>query len=120
MAINYQNLQSMAASMLQDNGQAITFSYTSGQVINPATGVVSAAGSTTNVAGYGVTLNFRAAEIDGQSVLTSDLKLIANNVSSEPQAGWKVQANSKTYRVMTVSPINPAGTNVIYICQIRE
>lgn len=119
MGINYTALQSTATNLLTDNGQAVTFSYTSGAVINPATGEVTDAGSVTNVAGYGVAVAYKTAEIDGQSVLASDLKLIANNVATAPAVGWTVSVNSRTWRVMNVQPLNPAGTNIMYICQLR-
>lgn len=119
MAINYTALQSTAETLLRDNGQSITFSYTSGAVIDPATGTVSDSGTTETVTGYGIATNFQKAEIDGETVLASDLRLIANNVATEPQPDWTVSVNSKTWRVMNVQPINPAGTNVIYICQLR-
>ena len=119
MGINYTALESTAARLLRDNGQAITFSYETGEVINPATGVVTTPSSETTVDGFGVATNYKNAEIDGQSVLASDLKLLASNIATEPEANWKVTVNGKTWRVMQVNPINPAGTNVMYICQIR-
>ena len=119
MAINYTALQSKAETLLRDNGQSITFSYTSGAVIDPATGTVSDSGTTETVTGYGIATNYNRAEIDGQAILASDLRLIVNNVSTEPQVDWTVSVNSNTWRVMSVQPINPAGTNVIYICQLR-
>lgn len=119
MAINYSNLQTKATALLQNNGQSITFSYTSGAVIDPATGTVTSAGTVTNVSGYGVASNYRNAEIDGESILASDVRLIASNVATEPEPDWTVIVNSRTWRVMDVQPINPAGTNIIYICQLR-
>jgi len=119
MAINYTALQSRAETLLKDNGQTITFSYTSGAVIDPATGTVTSSGSTETVTGYGIATNFQKAEIDGETVLASDLRLIANSVATEPQPDWTVVVNSKTFRVMNVQQINPAGTNIIYICQLR-
>ncbi len=119
MAINYDALQTKAEKLLEDNGQSITFSYTSGAVIDPATGVVSDSGSTETVSGFGIATNFQKAEIDGEAVLASDIRLIANNVAEEPEPDWTVVVNSKTFRVMSVQQINPAGTNIIYICQLR-
>jgi hypothetical protein len=119
MGVNYTALEATATRLLRDNGQAITFSYETGEVINPATGTVTTPASESTVSGYGVASNYKNAEIDGQSVLASDLKLLASNVATEPKANWKVGVNGKTWRVMQVMPINPAGTNVMYICQIR-
>ena len=119
MAMNYSALQTTSERLLRENGQAITFSYTTGAVINPATGEVTDAGTTATVTGYGIATNYQNTEIDGESVLAGDLRLIANNVATEPEPDWTVSVNSKTWRVMNVQPVNPAGTNVIYICQLR-
>ena len=119
MGVNYTALEGTATRLLRDNGQAITFTYETGEVINPATGVVTTPASNSTVSGYGVATNFKNAEINGDTILSSDLKLLASNVASEPKANWRVGVNGRTWRVMQVSPINPAGTNVMYICQIR-
>lgn len=119
MGVNYTALQATATNLLRDNGQSITFTYETGEVIDPATGTVTTPASETTIAGFGVATNYKNAEIDGQSVLASDLKLLASNIATEPQVDWQVTVNSKTWRVMSVMPINPAGTNVMYICQIR-
>jgi len=120
MGINYTALQTKATNILTNNGQEITFSYTSGEDIDPATGVVSSAGSTTTVTGYGAATRYRNIEIDGETIQASDLRLICNSVATEPQVGWNVSVNSNSFRVMEVESVNPAGTNVIYICQIRK
>lgn len=119
MGVNYTALEATATRLLRDNGQAITFTYETGEVIDPATGVVTTPASESTVDGFGVATNYKNAEIDGQSVLASDLKLLASNVATEPKPNWKVGVNGETWRVMQVMPVNPAGTNVMYICQIR-
>ena len=119
MGINYAALESTATRLLRDNGQAIVFTFETGEVIDPATGTVTTPASESTVNGYGVATNFKNAEIDGQSVLASDLKLLASNISTAPTVGAKVSVNGKTWRIMQVMPINPANTNVMYICQIR-
>jgi len=102
MAVNYASLQKTAFNLLKANGQAITFSYTSGEDIDPATGVVSDAGTSVNVTGYGAATKYKNMEIDGEA------------------KGWNVYVNSGNWRVMDVEEISPAGTNVIYICQLRK
>ena len=119
MGINYTALQSTATRLLQSNGQSVTFRYETGEVINPATGTVTTPASEETVPGFGVAINYKNAEIDGQTVLASDLKLLVSNLATAPEVNWKVTVNSKAWRVMQVMPINPAGTNVMYILQIR-
>lgn len=119
MGINYTALQSTATRLLRDNGQSITFTYEIGQVINPSTGTVTTPASEETVSGFGVAINYKNAEINGETVLSSDLKLLASNIATAPEVNWEVTVDSKTWRVMQVMPINPAGTNVMYILQIR-
>ena len=93
MGLNHSALESTATRLLRDNGQAITFSYETGEVIDPATGVVTTPASSGSVSGYGVATNYKNAEIDGQSILASDLKLLASNVATEPKVDWEVGVN---------------------------
>lgn len=118
MAIDYAKLQATALRLLTQNGQAITFSYETEGDINPATGAGSE-GDTITVAGVGVASRYKNMEIDGTVILASDLKLICNNVATEPQPQWRVSVNSKIFTVLDVMPVNPAGQNIIYICQLR-
>lgn len=120
MAVNYTSLQNTAYNLLKANGQAITFSYTSGEDVDPATGVVSDAGSSVTVTGYGAATKYKNMEIDGEAINASDLRLICDNVATKPEQGWNVYVNSGNWRVMNVEEISPAGTNVIYICQLRK
>ena len=120
MAVNYASLQKTAFNLLKANGQAITFSYTSGADIDPATGIVSDAGTSVNVTGYGAATKYKNMEIDGEAIQASDMRLICDNVATKPEQGWNVYVNSGNWRVMDVEEISPAGTNVIYICQLRK
>tara|TARA_R110000772_G_scaffold9385_1_gene30847 strand:- start:8199 stop:8561 length:363 start_codon:yes stop_codon:yes gene_type:complete len=120
MAVNYTSLQKTALNLLEANGQAITFSYTTGEDIDPATGVVSDAGSTITVTGFGAATRYRNIEIDGEAIQASDMRLICDNVSTKPEQGWNIYVNSGNWRVMDVQEISPAGINVIYICQLRK
>lgn len=119
MGINYAALQTRFAALIQANGQAITFSYSAGATNNVATGAETG-GSPTNVEGFGVLAGYKNDEIDGQTIEQGDAKLICNHVGTKPEPEWQVTVNSEVWRVMSVRPINPAGTNIIYICQLRK
>ena len=119
MSINYSDLQATATRLLTDNGQAVTFIYQSGEVINPATGVVTTQPTPVNVTGFAVVSNYKNSEINQESILASDIKLLTTNLGTEPKTNWVVTVDSKTWRVMQVTPSNPAGTNLMYTCQLR-
>lgn len=125
MALNYTSLQTTALNLLKANGQAISFTYSADRVVNPATGAVTQAGSTTTLSGFGAATKYKNIEIDGEAIKAGDLRLICNNTKLgeteiKPEQGWNVLTNSATWRVMDVEELNPAGINVIYICQLRK
>ena len=119
MGINYTALQSSFAALIEANGQAITFAYSAGKTQSIGSGSESG-GTPTNVNGFGVLSKYKREEIDGKTIEIGDAKLICNNVDTEPEPEWTVSVNGDTWRVMAVMPINPAGTNIVYICQIRK
>lgn len=118
--MNYQQIQASAEKMLSRMGSSIRLSYVKNEDINPATGVVTSAGRTVNITTDGVMLRYKNMEINGETVLASDMKLIIPNISTKPEVNWSVLANTQTWRVMNVTEINPAGTNCIYILQLRK
>jgi len=119
MPVNYSALQTTATRLLRENGQAITLNYESSEVIDPATGVVTTVATNNSISGYGLASNYDQSEIDGNSIRSSDIKLLLSNTSSAPQPGWTATVDSKVHRVMDVRQIKPAGTNVMYILQLR-
>lgn len=119
MPINYSALQTTATRLLTDNGQSITLNYESAEVIDPATGVVTTPATNNSISGYGLATNYDITEIDGNAIEASDIRLLLSNISTRPETGWTATVDSKVHRVMDVRQIKPAGTNVIYILQLR-
>ena len=108
-----------ATKLLAEFGEAVSLTYETDEVRNPATGEIITPASENVVPGFGYPSRFQNAEIDGTVVQRSDTRLILNKVDEEPAQGWRAQVQGKTFRVMDVQPITKSGADVIYICQLR-
>lgn len=115
---DYDAMQATASRLLDKFGSQTTVRVVTGKTYNPATG--SNDKTYTNATGNGVTVNFRNSEIDGDLVRSSDIKLIIENLTTEPVVDSEVTVRGGVYRVMDVMPLNPAGTNLIYTLQLRK
>ena len=105
--------------LLAEFGEAVSLTYETDEVRNPATGEIITPASENVVPGFGYPSRFQNAEIDGTVVQRSDTRLILNKVDEAPEQGWRAQVQGKTFRVMDVQPITKSGADVIYICQLR-
>lgn len=119
MGINYNSLQSTATRLLKDNGQVVQFAYKTGEIIDPATGQVTTPATNNTIDSFAVVRRYDNEEVNGSTVLASDLLLIINNIATEPDVAWTVTVDSKIWRVMSVRTLSPAGTNIVYYVQIR-
>lgn len=114
----YTDMQATASSLLTNYGQNLTFSRETPGAYDPATGTTGTA-TTSSYSAYGVALNYRNFEIDGERILQGDRQLTIQNVSTEPKINDTVELDSTTYTVLSVMAMNPAGTNLVYKLQVR-
>ena len=114
----YDNFAVTAKKLLAKYGAAAVVTNTTGGVSNPATGAIEGA-TTTVLNGNGFATSYKNTDVDGSSILKSDVKVIIEKTASAPVKGSTCAINGKVYRVMEVMPISPAGTDVIYIMQCR-
>ena len=108
-----------ASRLLAQYGEAITFTYYTGGVLDPDTGRPSTEVENT-ISGYGYPANYHGFEINGTAIKDGDIKLICEKVRSRPQIGWFVTVDSKRYRVMNVKKVRRSAEDIVYICQIRS
>ena len=108
-----------ATTLLAKFGEAVSLTYETDEVRNPATGEVTTPASESVVSGFGYPSRYQNAEVDGTVIKRSDTRLILNKVDEEPAQGWRAQVQGKAFRVMDVQPITKSGADVIYICQLR-
>jgi hypothetical protein len=108
-----------ATKLITEFGEAVSLTYETDEVRDPATGAIITPATVNVVPGVGYPSRYQNAEVDGTVVRRSDTRLILNKVDEEPAQGWRAQVQGKTFRVMDVQPITKSGADVIYICQLR-
>lgn len=108
-----------AARLLAKEGEPVTLSYTTAEVRDPATGEIITPGSTVTVDGNGYPGGYRSMDIDGDVIRQGDIRLTLERVSESPQVGWSCLVDGVSYRVMDVRKVRRAGSDVIYILQLR-
>ena len=108
-----------ATTLLTKFGEAVTLTYETNEVRNPATGEITTPATENEASGFGYPSRYQNAEVDGTVVQRSDTRLILNKVTQKPEQGWRAQVQGKTLRVMDVQPITKSGADVVYICQLR-
>jgi hypothetical protein len=114
----YQNLASRAKSLLAQKGVTVRITKSSATT-NPLTGEVVSS-SEVDFTGYGVKGRFAKEEIDGSTVLGTDLKVIfEGDLPTEPEVGYTAVIGSKEYRIVNARPIEPADVAIVYVLQLR-
>jgi hypothetical protein len=114
------NMQNVANSLLQKYGEQpyITVSRSAEGAFDPSTG---STGSDTNTSftGYGQPDLYQSNEIDGQTVLSTDIKFIART-EQEILTGDLITFGGYDYRVISVQQIRVEGQDIAYQCQLRK
>jgi hypothetical protein len=126
MSTFYDDMAATAQEMLGEFGQPATLTrHASGY--DPATSQTTAGDVSLDVSatGAGVTLDYRAAEIDGTLVLAGDVRLYLSARAQggvpmpAPIPGDTVSVAGKTWRVVRASALAPAGQAVLHDVQLR-
>jgi hypothetical protein len=114
----YPNLQKTASRLLKQYGKSVTIQVFSGGTYDPVT--KSLAKGYTPTTGNGVFLNVDKSDVDGSQILTTDTKLIIENIDTLPTIDSTVENGGETLKVVSVSPLKPADTNLIYTLILRK
>lgn len=114
----YQSLAGTASRLLRGYGQEFVFTRTVKSGFSPAAGEYTVVSQTTFMV-FGIVTSYKHVEIDGENVLSGDLKLTLENSTTSPTVNDKVSLSGKVYTVISVAFVNPAGTNVLTVCQLR-
>lgn len=116
MTFNYTALQTSAGSLLQNFGRQLTFTRTTDGAYDPDTGTASP--TTSTFTKYGCVFNYTDAERGDTNIEEGDRRVLAEGHSY--QVGDTVSLDSETYRIISVSNIQPAGTIVACNLQVRK
>lgn len=114
----YSGMAATALSLLQKFGQTITLVRKTGDSVDPVTGAVTA-GTDASVTTTGVLSKYPDKMIDGERVLVGDRRLILSN-EQVPVTSDLVTIGGYDWSIIEIDTVSPAGTDVIYICQVRR
>jgi len=116
MTFNYTALQDSSAQLLQRFGRQLTFTRTTDGTYDPDTGTTSP--TTETFTKYGCVFEYSDSERGDQNIEVGDRRVLAEGHAYE--VGDLVSLDSETYRIVTVSNIQPAGTVVACNLQVRK
>ena len=121
----YTRLQATANRLLKGKGQSLTLTKITAGPYNPATGGFTGAGTSTQTA-YGTILDYETKQIDGTLIKAGDKQLLLSAFKTDgaaltaPVLGDTVSIGGVTYTLVEpLKEVNPAGTTVMYECNLR-
>lgn len=114
----YSDKAALASKLLAKYGQDVTFSWETGAVYDPVL-MAESAGTTNSETVKAFPTKFDKMETS-DTILSADIKLVCEKVSTKPEPDWHCLLNGATYRVMSSSAVGLAGDEVIYYVQLRK
>lgn len=118
MADFYTEMAAVALELLEEFGQSITLSRETGGSIDPITGEVTA-GTDASVTTTGLIKPYPDRMIDGTRILSSDRELVLSN-EQVPLPSDKPTIGGEEWSIVEITTVSPAGTDVVYFCQVRR
>lgn len=116
MSFNYTNLQSSAGRLLQNFGRQLTFTRTTKGSYDPNTGTTSDSSATYEK--YGCVFNYTDSELGDSRIEVGDRRVLAEGYAY--QINDTVSIDSETYRIISISNIQPSDTIVACNLQVRK
>lgn len=118
--IDYTTIATGAQSAIEDAGTPITVTRSTVASFDPSLGY-TVPGADIVASGYGVQTSYRARDIDGTVIQRGDMRLlIGPGLSIVPEVGDVVTVDSVTWYIVNVENLTPAGTDLLYTCQVRR
>ncbi len=115
----YDELAEIADELLKEFGQEVVIRRVMAGEYNPETG--SATLTTVDQAGVGAVFDYGDRLIDGSMILSGDKQLFLSPVGiGAPTPEHKAIVGQDTYNIVRVKTTAPAGTAVLYECQLRK
>lgn len=122
----YDDMAETAAELLTEFGQSVTLTHVAAGSYDSATRT-TAAGTPTTQTGVAVEDTYSAHSIDGTLIKTGDKKLLLSALNS---AGAQITppkpedtaalAGGAPWTIVKVDPVQPGGTPVLYVLQVRK
>ena len=121
----YTRLQATANRLLKGKGQSITLTKITAGTYNPETGGFTGAGTSTQTA-YGAIFDYGTKQIDGTLIKVGDKQLLLSAFKTDgaaltaPVLGDTVSIGGVVYTLVEpLKEVSPAGTVVMYECNLR-
>ena len=114
----YDDLATVATTLLTDKGQTISFSRDNVISLDPVTGVETKSDAIT-FSGVGAVFDYNASEIDGTVIQQGDNRIVLESTATAPAIGDAATIGGVSHRVINVETVSPGGTVVIYKLQVR-
>lgn len=105
--------------LISDQGRPLTLKKNIVGDYNPATSSASVAIS--EIEAYGLLLNYKSKDQDGERVLAGDRKAVlrALGLTQEPEMGDHIDDGCKAGKIVDIRRIEQRGAAVAYVCQVR-
>lgn len=113
---NYPSLAAMSSRVIADSGALCVINHPTGTAYNPATGTTTP--TMVSTPSKATVIAFPQAYIDGTLILQGDQKALCDPGVPVMQ-GDTFTWQGKTYKVINVKPLAPAGLVLLYEAQIR-
>ena len=114
----YTSMAATASRLLKKFGMVITIKRSTGNSINPVTGVV-VGGTTANFTPQGLVQRYRDDQIDGTRILASDRLVIIDN-TVEPLTTDKITLSGQDWSIISVEESKPSTVGIVYFIQARR
>jgi len=114
----YADLQSTASRLLEQFGQVVTFTRTTGGGIDPITGQDTT--TTEALETVGVLRRFPDNLIDGTRIQATDRELVVRATDLTPVINDSVTVNGEEFTIEEINTSTPAGTDLVYFVRVRR
>jgi len=118
MSFDYSKSAQTALKLLTRFGGEITLSRTTGDSIDPITGVV-AAGTNTSVTTTGLLKKYPDKMIDGARILSGDRELVLSNEQT-PQPTDKPVIAGEEWSIEAIETVKPFDVVIVYFVHVRK
>ena len=120
----YDRMQKTSNRLLVGKGQTVTLKHTVAGTYTPGTGITN---TTTEQTGTGAVVDWDARQVDGTLIKTGDKRLLlsplntAGTALTAPVLGDTVTDAASVVHTLVapLKTISPAGTAVLYDCNMR-
>ena len=119
MSFDYAALAADAAGLISEFGAPATLKSITPGTYDPATGTSTPVETSTSV--DAVVFPYTDRQIDGTMILAGDEQAYIGAVGiTAPKPADTITWRSRVYRIVKVKDLSPAGTSVLFECQIRR